>query len=300
MNKKKDSLGKLVEQAQNDGFYDDEKTKRVLDKGFVRLVDSMGDDSAIVQAARVSYGKGTKKLSEDRGLIRYLIRNKHTTPLEMVSFKFHIRAPIFVFRQWHRHRTWSYNEMSGRYSEMPKDCYVPKLEHITTQDPNNKQGGTNISVENPEHIQLIMKESQILMHSEYQDFLSDDVRRELARINLPVSQYSEMYAKTDLHNLFHFLRLRMDSHAQFEIREYANAMYELIKPVVPIAAEAFEEYYLNSVTFNKKDLELLWHVLLQDKEIIEKEAEKLFENKREKSEAIAKITAIFDVVESEN
>ena len=294
MTKKKDALEELTQEAQNLGLYDDDKTIRVLDKGFVRLVDSMGDDSAIVQAARVSYGKGTKKLSEDKGLIRYLIRNKHTTPLEMVSFKFHVRAPLFVVRQWQRHRMWSYNEMSGRYSEMPKDCYVPKAEHITTQDPNNKQGGSNIQVKDPQQVQTVMKESQILMHTEYEDFLADDVRRELARINLPLAQYSEMYGKTDLHNLFHFLRLRMDSHAQFEIREYANALYELIKPIVPFAAEAFEEYYLNSVTFNQKDLELLYHLVLQDEEKLREEAEKLFDNKREKSESIAKILNIFD------
>jgi thymidylate synthase (FAD) len=296
----------------------------VLDKGFVRLVDSMGDDAAIVQSARVSYGKGTKKFSEDRVLIRYLIRNKHTTPLEMVTFKFHVKAPLFVIRQWHRHRTWSYNEMSGRYSEMPEDCYVPKEEHVTTQDPNNKQGGTTnlVSFESM-NIQGIELESGVVLNAfdnwddvfssdqkeiqhRYKEYLQTGMRRELARINLPLAQYSEMYAKVDLHNLFHFLRLRMDSHAQFEIREYANALYELIKPVVPVAAEAFEEYYLGSLTLNKKDQEFLAACFLRESgstplqtpEDFEKLASKFFENKREKSESIAKITKVLNSSDS--
>jgi thymidylate synthase (FAD) len=263
------------------------KKLKVLDKGFVRLIDSMGDDSSIVQAARVSYGKGTKTVSDDRNLIRYLMRHRHTTPFEMCTFKFHIKAPIFVVRQWHRHRTFSFNEVSGRYSELPNECYVPKDEHFTKQDPHNKQGGTNEMIQ----IQKLSDESiedwtekayvdfltdswswsnefesmQEHIHEQYDAFKRTGVRRELARINLPLAQYTEMYASINLHNLFHFLKLRMDSHAQFEIREYANAIYELIKTRVPFACEAFEDYVVESISFSKLEKELLSTMLKKTK-----------------------------------
>jgi len=217
-----------------------------LDKGFVRLVDFMGDDTAIVQAARVSYGEGTKTISEDKGLIRYLLNKKHTSPFEQVEFKFHVKAPIFVFRQWQRTRCASINELSARYSEMKDECYLPRIEDIKLQSKDNKQCRDDKGLPHIDaRIALErMKAIQEDCFAQYRELLDLGVARELARINLPVSTYSEMYWKIDLHNLFHFLKLRMDSHAQMEIRVFANALYELIKPIVPIACEAFEEYSL--------------------------------------------------------
>lgn len=231
----------------------------VLDKGFVRLVDVMGDDSSIVQAARVSYGKGTKSVSEDRGLIRYLVRNKHTSPLEMVEFKFHVKLPIFVARQWIRHRTANVNEYSGRYSEMKDEFYIPELHQLRPQSAVNKQGRATepLPGESARKIQDKMDKTQKQLFEEYNDYLGMDLARELARINLPLSNYTEWYWKIDLHNLFHFFRLRLDEHAQYEIRVYAEKMAELVKPFVPIAWEAFEDYILNAVTFSGKELGLL-------------------------------------------
>ena len=229
----------------------DEKYVPLLNHGFVGLIDSMGNDSSIVQAARVSYGAGTKKVSEDRGLIRYLLRNLHTTPLEMVEFKFHCKMPIFVARQWIRHRTASVNEYSGRYSVMVDEFYVPELENILPQSTTNKQGrGGEMSDEQKQKIQLAIRESNDDCYDRYRQLLNDDqmndlgeegLAREMARGVLSVNNYTEWYWKIDLHNLFHFLGLRMDSHAQYEIRMFANAMYDAIKPIVPFAAEAFEE-----------------------------------------------------------
>lgn len=302
----------------------------LLNGGFVRLVDHMGDDSSIVQMARVSYGDGTKKVSEDRGLIRYLMRNRHTTPFEGVIFKFHIKAPIFVFRQWHRHRTWSYNEMSGRYSVLPDECYVPEEDKVTTQNPTNKQGGTDevitpFNIKNPADFWDVLTAEQVaptwkwseyfegdqkLMRDSYERYVGSGMRREVARINLPVSQYSEMYAVVDLHNLFHFLKLRMDSHAQYEIRVYANAIAELIKGVVPVAYEAFDDYILNGTHFTKLDMRCAYELfdLIKNsipekgqdvwnnddiQESIDQYATRIFPNKRERSEAIKKMQDIF-------
>lgn len=308
--KNKEPLAEMVQENQNMGLYDSEQDNivRVLDKGFVRLVDHMGDDSAIVQMARVSYGEGTKKVSEDKALVRYLLRNRHTSPFEGVVFKFHIRAPLFVIRQWHRHRTWAYNEMSGRYSVMPDDCYVPKEEHVTTQDPNNKQGGTDIAVPfeitkkeyepGPENWPDIFSFEQEQNRKQYEEYIDSGMRRELARINLPLSQYSEMYAVVNLHNLLHFLKLRMDPHAQFEIREYAEALFQCIKDIVPVTCEAFEEYILNTVTLNQKDMEILSELLLDaSQEELAAEAEILMDNhglknKRERKEFLIKLEKI--------
>jgi thymidylate synthase (FAD) len=232
---------------------------KCLDKGFVRLVDVMGDDSAIVQAARVSYGKGTKSITEDRSLIRYLIRHKHTSPFEMVEFKFHVKLPIFIARQWIRHRTANVNEYSGRYSEMPDDFYLPELCQIKPQSLFNKQGRAEdcLPPEKAAVIAGIMENTQKQLFSEYTEFLENDVAREIARINLPLSTYTEWYWKIDLHNLFHFLRLRMDSHAQYEFRVYGKAIADIVSQIVPIAYEAFEDYTLNSVTFTKAEFEAL-------------------------------------------
>lgn len=201
-----------------------EKEFRCLNAGFVRLVDYMGSDEAIVQAARVSYGKGTKAVNEDRSLIRYLMRHAHTTPFEMVEFKFHIKLPIFVARQWIRHRTANVNEYSGRYSVMKDEFYIPDPDAIHFQNLRNRQGRRTDDVpsELRGRVLQILTTSQKQLYGEYEKMLEEDIARELARINLPLSLYTEWYWKIDLHNLFHFLRLRMDDHAQYEIRVYAN------------------------------------------------------------------------------
>lgn len=240
------------------------KEVKVLDKGFVRLVDYMGDDSSIVQAARVSYGQGTKTVSEDRGLIRYLMKNRHTSPFEMVEFKFHCKLPLFCARQMVRHRTANLNEVSGRYSELPEEFYVPKSEHLQKQAKNNKQGrGESFEENEANHIISNMSAMARDEFKHYHWMLEQDVAREIARINLPLSTYTEWYWKMDLHNLFHFLKLRLDSHAQYEIREYAKAIYELIKPIVPTSCEAFEDYVLNAQIFSAQEMTILRQVLGQ-------------------------------------
>jgi thymidylate synthase (FAD) len=224
----------------------------VLDKGFVGLVSVMGDDSSIVQAARVSYGKGTKTVSEDRALIRYLMRHRHTSPFEMVEFKFHIKLPIFVMRQHIRHRTANVNEYSGRYSEMSNEFYVP--ENFKTQSNSNKQGSEEpISRDNNIACQNSLINQYEACFETYETFLQNGISRELARIVLPVSNYTECYWKIDLKNLLHYFSLRKDSHAQYEIRAFADAMYELIKPYVPITLEAFEEYMFFSFTISRTE-----------------------------------------------
>lgn len=243
------------------------KEYKCLDKGFVRLVDVMGDDNSIVQAARVSYGKGTKTLREDRGLIRYLMRHSHTSPFEMVELKFHVKLPIFVARQWIRHRTANVNEYSGRYSEMPDEFYLPEPNQIHLQSSDNKQGRSDEEL--PENIVGdILQKMKSLQHSSYVDYLyylENDLARELARINLPLSTYTEWYWKIDLHNLFHFLKLRMDAHAQYEIRIYADTIAEIIKQILPISYEAFEDYELHAIRFNKNELNVLGELIDKNK-----------------------------------
>lgn len=233
---------------------------KVLDSGFVRLVDFMGSDDSIVEAARVSYGRGTKKRREDRGLIRYLMRHQHTTPFEMVEFKFHVKLPIFIARQWIRHRTASVNEYSGRYSVMEDDFYVPKPEDIKQQSTTNRQGREEAEVDPAvrESFLAFLNASNRHLYDEYLKALDSGVAREIARINLPLSLYTQWYWKVDLHNLFHFLKLRLDEHAQAEIREYANAMAQFVKQVVPVAWEAFEDYQLNAQQFSSVELKLLF------------------------------------------
>jgi thymidylate synthase (FAD) len=225
-----------------------------LDHGFVELVDVMPrlvpdddrktSDYAIVQAARVSYGPGTKKVNEDRGLIRYLMRHLHTTPFEMVEFKFHCKMPIFVARQWIRHRTANVNEVSGRYSILKDEFYFPEVENIRQQSKSNRQGGEEKIEEEwatkyLNYLKTICTESYDI----YEDYLGLGVSREQARMILPINLYTEWYWKIDLHNLFHFLGLRCDAHAQWEIRVFADAMLALIKPIVPFAVEAWEDYH---------------------------------------------------------
>ena len=234
-----------------------DKEIKVLDKGFVRLVDYLGDDSRIVQSARVSYGEGTKSYREDKGLIDYLLRNDHTSPFEQVSFTFHIKMPIVVARQWIRHRTAKVNEISGRYSVMESDFYVPEAEDIALQSDDNKQGRQNepVSAELAKEIQDIISTEQERVYETYTKLLDMGLAREIARINLPLSLYTEWYWTMDLHNLFHFLRLRMDAHAQKEIRVYANAIFEIVKKITPMAAEAFEKHLLTGVALSGSELE---------------------------------------------
>ncbi|HUV29756.1 MAG TPA: FAD-dependent thymidylate synthase [Acidobacteriota bacterium] len=232
---------------------------KVLDHGFIRLVDYMGSDQAIVQAARVSYGEGTKKISEDRALIRYLMRQRHTSPFEMVELKFHVKLPIFVARQWIRHRSASVNEYSGRYSVMRPEFFRPERKDIRLQSTVNKQGRSQDELPDDIKDRFLdhLQGSQETQYAEYEAFVETGLARELARINLPLSLYTEWYWKIDLHNLFHFLRLRMDSHAQAEMRAYANIMAEVVRTVCPIAYEAFEDYTVNAATFSAPELVIL-------------------------------------------
>ncbi len=261
---------------------------RVLDKGFVRLVDVMGDDSSIVQAARVSYGQGTKTVNEDEGLIRYLMRHRHTTPFEMVEFKFHCRMPIFVARQWIRHRTANVNEMSARYSEMPDLFYEPSAELCTTQSAQNRQGGTGEQVENAAEVAAAFKRTQREIYGEYEGFLAKQMRRELARVNLPVSLYTEWYWKIDLHNLLHFLSLRLDPHAQYEIRVFAEAMAQMVKERVPMAWRAFDDYVLQGMRLTRGEIEVVKQLLSGDAEVL-KNLEEFMPNKRERVEFAEKL-----------
>ncbi len=232
---------------------------RVLDKGFVRLVDYLGGDARIVQSARVSYQDGTKSVREDAALIDYLVRHKHTSPLEQVVLTFHLKMPIFVARQWLRHRTARLNEISGRYSVMRDEFYLPEAREVRRQSVVNKQGRSDdeVPLELQERTLELLQTGQADAYAGYQELLDEDVARELARINLPLSLYTEMYWQIDLHNLFHFLRLRLDAHAQAEIRVYAEVMAELARTVAPLAYEAFEEHLLYAKTFSRSELELL-------------------------------------------
>lgn len=242
---------------------------KVLDHGFVRCVDAMGDDSAIVQAARVSYGAGTRTARDDEGLIRYLMRRHHSTPFEMCEIKLHIKAPVFVARQWIRHRTANVNEISGRYSIIRDEFYVPAAEDVAFQSSDNKQGrGEGLSPkrarEAAEAIRLASDDafmSYEILHGETGGEDGYGVARELARVVLPLNTYTEWYWKIDLHNLFHFLRLRMDPHAQLEIRRYAYAIGNIVKDWVPIAYRAFEDYRLNAVTFSAMEMRALGCVM---------------------------------------
>ena len=246
----------------------------VLDHGFIRVIDYMGDDAAIVQAARVSYGKGTKKISEDAGLIRYLMRHWHSTPFEMCEIKFHVKLPMFVARQWIRHRTANVNEYSARYSILDREFYVPAPEHLAAQSKSNRQGRADV-LEGEEAACALqwLKEDAERCYDHYQAMLNEDpagnvldadkkgLARELARMNLPVSAYTQWYWKTDLHNLFHFLRLRADAHAQYEIRAYADAMIDVAKKWVPIAAEAFEDYRLGAAQLSATGIDIVRRML---------------------------------------
>jgi thymidylate synthase (FAD) len=232
-----------------------DKEFRILDRGFIRLVDYMGSDSRIVASARVSYGAGTKTLREDRLLIDYLMKNGHTSPFEQVVLTFHAKMPIFVARQWIRHRTARVNEISGRYSVMSDEFYMPEDATVRLQSRTNKQG--RAEVEAPPEIRSRFRETighgQRRAYEEYQQMIDAGLARELARIHLPLSLYTEWYWQIDLHNLFHFLQLRLHPHAQMEIRAYARVMMDIARAVAPLAVEAFEEHVLNAVTLSAEE-----------------------------------------------
>ncbi|MFZ8950800.1 MAG: FAD-dependent thymidylate synthase [Alphaproteobacteria bacterium] len=242
----------------------------VLDHGFIRVVDYMGDDAAIVQAARVSYGKGTRQASQDEGLIRYLMRHRHTSPFEMCEIKLHVKLPMFIARQWIRHRTANVNEYSARYSILDKEFYVPAADQLAVQSSINNQGrGEAINHDDAEKILDLMKGDAAQAFNSYERLINSDadgkpldperpaLARELARIGLPLSTYTQWYWKTDLHNLFHFMALRADSHAQYEIRVYADVIRDIANRWVPLASKAFEDYRLHGVELSRDAIEVV-------------------------------------------
>lgn len=246
----------------------------VLDHGFVRVIDYMGNDNAIVQAARVSYGKGTKKKTEDRGLIHYLLRHSHTTPFEMCEIKFHVKMPFFVARQWIRHRTANINEYSARYSILDKEFYIPNPEHLAVQSSTNRQGrGATLSSDYSRYVIDLLRGDAEQVYAHYEELLNEDgmgniidpkkecLTRELARTTLSLNFYTQMYWKIDLHNLMHFLSLRADPHAQYEIRAYAEIMISLLERWVPFTYEAFLQYRKEGKRFSKNGLDTVKKLL---------------------------------------
>ncbi|MGC3939322.1 FAD-dependent thymidylate synthase [Roseobacter sp. EG26] len=242
------------------------KAQPVLDHGFVRVIDYMGDDAAICQAARVSYGRGTKSVQNDEGLIRYLMRHWHSTPFEMCEIKLHVKLPVFVARQWIRHRTANVNEYSARYSILDREFYIPAPEHINAQSVVNNQGrGGVLEGDEAARVLEILKADSHRCYDNYEQMISQDgqdgLARELARMNLPANVYTQWYWKVDLHNLFHFLRLRADAHAQYEIRVYADAICAMVADWVPAAYRAFEDYRLGGATMSGKALDCVRRML---------------------------------------
>ena len=242
------------------------KASEVLDHGFVRVIDYMGDDNAIVQAARVSYGAGTKHVSNDEGLIRYLMRHWHSTPFEMCEIKLHVKLPVFVARQWIRHRTANVNEYSARYSILDREFYIPQPDALAAQSTVNNQGrGEVLTGAEAERVLEILKSDAGRSYDHYEEMLSQDgqqgLARELARMNLPANIYTQWYWKVDLHNLLHFLRLRADAHAQYEIRVYAEAICDVVADWVPAAYKAFEDYRMGAVTMSSQMMDCLRRML---------------------------------------
>ncbi len=269
----------------------------ILDHGFIRVIDYMGDDSSIVQAARVSYGRGTKKSLQDKGLINYLMRHRHTTPFEMCDIKFHIKLPIFIARQWIRHRTASVNEYSARYSILNNEFYVPEKVNLSAQSTVNKQGrsDTDLPDDVANKVLSIIKEDSEKCYEHYVEMMNEDaegniinentvgITRELARMNLTLNHYTEWYWKINLHNLLHFLALRVDSHAQYEIRVYAQAMLDVVKAWVPYAFEAFAEHSMNGTNISKKGMDAI-RLMIEGKEVNQESSGM---SKREWSELMA-------------
>ena len=250
----------------------------VLDHGFVRVIDYMGDDAAVVQAARVSYGKGTKKVTEDRGLIHYLMRHRHTTPFEMCEIKYHVKLPIFVARQWIRHRTANVNEYSARYSILDNEFYVPAPEQLAAQSSSNRQGrGDTLPPDQAVRVLDLLRRDAAEAYRGYVEMLNEDdagkvidekrtgLARELARMNLSLNFYTQWYWKIDLHNLLNFLSLRADAHAQYEIRVYAEAMIATLEKWVPITAEAFRQYRLGGAQLSANALAVVKKLLAGEK-----------------------------------
>lgn len=251
----------------------------VLDHGFIRVIDYMGDDAAIVQAARVSYGRGTKKVSEDKGLINYLMRHWHSTPFEMCEIKFHVKLPMFVARQWIRHRTANVNEYSARYSILDKEFYIPDLTQLAPQSKQNHQGRSTEALSGAEAARVleILKSDSLQCYDHYEELMNCDaagnvldegktgIARELARMNLTMNYYTQWYWKIDLHNLMHFLMLRADPHAQYEIRVYAEAMLDVVKQWVPFAYEAFEEHRLHGSRLSRSGLAVVKRMIAGEK-----------------------------------
>ena len=250
------------------------KPLQALDHGFVRVIDYMGDDTAIVQSARVSYGKGTKKITNDKGLIKYLMRHWHSTPFEMCEIKLHVKLPIFIARQWIRHRTANVNEYSARYSILDKEFYIPSVENLASQSQINKQGrAENLSPEEAEKVINILKNDAEQTYNNYEVMLNENsdgetldegsmgIARELARMNLTLNTYTQWYWKIDLNNLLHFLKLRADAHAQYEIRVYADIILDIVKKWVPITYEAFEDYRVGGTQLSAKEILILKKII---------------------------------------
>ena len=250
------------------------KPLQALDHGFVRVIDYMGDDTAIVQSARVSYGKGTKKITNDKGLIKYLMRHWHSTPFEMCEIKLHVKLPIFIARQWIRHRTANVNEYSARYSILDKEFYIPSVENLASQSQVNKQGrAENLSSEEAEKVINILKNDAEQTYNNYEVMLNENsdgetldegsmgIARELARMNLTLNTYTQWYWKIDLNNLLHFLKLRADAHAQYEIRVYADIILDIVKKWVPITYEAFEDYRVGGTQLSAKEILILKKII---------------------------------------
>lgn len=242
------------------------KAYPVLDHGFIRVVDYMGDDAAICQAARVSYGRGTKSVQNDEGLIRYLMRHWHSTPFEMCEIKLHVKLPVFVARQWIRHRTANVNEYSARYSILDREFYIPAPEHLAAQSVVNNQGrGEALEGAEAARVLEILKSDSDQAYDHYEEMIGQDgqkgLARELARMNLPANIYTQWYWKVDLHNLFHFLRLRADAHAQYEIRVYADEICKVVADWVPAAYRAFEDYRLGGANLSGRAMDCLRRML---------------------------------------
>lgn len=287
----------------------------VLDHGFVYLVDYMGNDAAVEQAARVSYGSGTRSVNETEGLVRYLRRHKHTTPFEMVEFKFHAKMPIFVARQWIRHRTANINEYSARYSILDNEFYIPEPDILAAQSKKNRQGREEIlDPQEAECVRQLLIEDAARNYEHYKYLLNDDgkgnpidpersmLARELARMDLSLNFYTQWYWKIDLHNLFHFLKLRMDPHAQHEIRVYADALAKIVEDSAPIAWKAFEDYELYAVTLTRPELAVLSQLLKGkvafDRTEVLAVADAIgLTNRREREELVDKLASLDIVVE---
>lgn len=292
----KNTTKRVVAPALEEMLY---KPIPVLDHGFIRVVDYMGDDSSIVQAARVSYGRGTKKSLQDKGLINYLMRHRHTTPFEMCDIKFHIKLPIFIARQWIRHRTASVNEYSARYSILSNEFYVPERVNLSAQSTINKQGRSDDELPDDvaDKVLALIKDDSEKCYRHYVEMMNEDdkgniidentvgITRELARMNLTLNHYTEWYWKINLHNLLHFLALRADSHAQYEIRVYAQAMLDVVKAWVPYAYEAFVEHSMNGTNISRKGMDVI-RQMIEGKEVNQESSGM---SKREWSELMALI-----------